>query len=83
MPSLTFPCSPSSTVRHLGMPERANACSCGHRSIVIEPRGTCLRCGYFEQATIDATWSLRAAVIEAGPAGVLGMLKRRLWERRG
>lgn len=82
MPSLTFPCSPSRASRQLGTPIRAQACSCGDNALVIEPRGTCLRCGYYEQATIDATWRLRAAIVDAGPAGVIGMLKQRLLGRR-
>lgn len=77
MPSLTFPCRVDSTSHQLGMPMRAQACLCGANSLVIEPRGTCLWCGYYQQATIDATWRLRALIVDLGPAGVIGMLKRR------
>lgn len=76
MGSLTFPTSPHCTTRQLGTPERAEACRCGDNAIHVEPRDTCLRCGYYSQETIDATWRLRAAVLDAGPAGVLGMLQR-------
>lgn len=67
MATICFPTRPGRSPRFDALPERAQACRCGHRAVPLERGDTCHRCGRYPREIIDLTWARQARLLGAPP----------------